>query len=192
MQKRFAERNSSHANSEEVKALLVEFDCDAFKTPLHAERSLISFNRRISEVKGLIERKIARVEPFYRRYIVEIFTLLKALEQLAMSIQTNDRYSHYIPTDSDGLAVDSVRFAILIKANELLWSLGYQGRIDGNQFVREAIRIVGYCRPHEIKKAEKLLRQCGVSPMIVREYVDLPNREGADRDLIFEVGRTRR
>jgi hypothetical protein len=73
--------------------------------------------------------------------LVEIFTLLKALEQLALGLHINDRYSRYLPTTSDGIAMDSVRFAILIQVNELLWSLGYQGSIDGTKSVDEPVRI---------------------------------------------------
>ena len=192
IQKRFAERDGSHADAEEIKALLVEFDCDAFKTPFHAERSLISFNRRVTEVKSSIEKRIGRIEPFYRRYLVEILTLVKSLEPLASVIETNDRFSHYTPTGSHGIAIDSVRFAILMRANELLWSLGYQGRIDGTQFVEEAIRISGYCRPEEIRKAEESLRRFGLSPSIVHDYTRLPEMVRADRDAIFDARRTRR
>lgn len=192
IQKRFTERDGSHADTEEIQSLLVEFDCDAFKTPFHAERSLISFNRRVADVKSSIEQRIGRVEPFYRRYLVEILTLVKAIERLALAIETNHRFSHYTPTVSHGIAIDSVRFAILMRVNELLWSLGYQDRIDGTQFVQQAIRISGHCHPQEIGKAEESLRECGLPPSIVRDYTHLSDMEQADRDTIFDDRRTRR
>lgn len=84
----------SYLTKDDLVNLLLNFNSAAFTTPFRLEESLISYQNRIFAVSDLLANQIQDIHPDYKRHIIEIFSLLKALKKLSQNFK---EYTYYIP-----------------------------------------------------------------------------------------------
>ena len=163
--------------------LLLNFNSAAFTTPFRLEESLINYQNRILSVSELISEKLKDIHPDYKRYVIEIFTLLKALRKLS---QKFNEYTYFIPWQHESLAIDVLRYAIINKVNSLLSALQAPERINNERFLKDSYIISesknypDINRTEQIKtEAEEVKAFClaeSIEPQVVVNYFDDLNK----------------
>lgn len=133
--------------------LLLNFNSAAFTTPFRLEESLINYQNRILSVSELISDKLKDVHPDYKRYVIEIFTLLKALRKLSQKF--NDR-TYFIPWQYESLAIDVLRYAIINKVNSLLSALQAPDRINNERFLKDSYIVSESKNYPDIDRTEQI------------------------------------
>ena len=121
--------------------LLLHFATDAFITPLPIERSLKTFKNGIKDVLELVQDGIDSTDPNFKRSFMDVFRHLKALRDECSKVKDSGRYSDYYNTGTRGIVIDSLRFAIGNRVNDLLLALDAEDRIDNYALIAEAPRF---------------------------------------------------
>ena len=159
--------------------LLLHFAADDFTTPLPIERSLKTFKNRIKDILELVQDGIESTDPSFKRYFIEVFLHLQALRDECSKVRDSGRYSDYYNTGTRGIVIDSLRFAIGNRVNDLLLALDSEDRIDNDALIAEAPRFTSDMEgtrtwgayKNNIDDAKEVVRGYRLDDTIVDQYV---------------------
>jgi len=135
-------QEQKHLSKKDLINLLLHFATDAFTTALPIERSMKTFKNRIKDVLELVQDSIESTDPNSKHHFVEVFRHLKALRDECSKVRDSGRYSDYYNTGTRGIVIDSLRFAIGNRVNDLLLALESEDRLDNDALIAEAPRFV--------------------------------------------------
>jgi len=151
--------------------LLLNFHSDAFTTPFQLEESLIKYKKRIADVCKLLEASIEKIHPDYKRYIIEIFSLVKTLKRISSKFTD---YTYYIPWQPESLTIDIIRFSLVFKVNSLLNSLGAPDKISSKRFLKDSYLVKEFTNRNSESKQRIFEELKQVKDLFEKENLD-PN-----------------
>jgi len=177
MAKQLDEPKGHALNDEELRALLLEFDCDAFNTPLKEEGSLSKFMTRVSQVRSRVEDMLTHISSKYRKFVREIFAIVKAVEAEAAQLDIGGLHSRYSRHNPHGIVLDSMRLGIILRVNDLLAGLNYQRGIDVTGLESQAVsvqRIKNYDVYDEwASQMQRIFQSYNIPISILNDYINL-------------------
>ena len=172
-------QKQEYLSKKDLSNLLLHFATDAFTTPLPIERSMKTIKDRIKDVLELVQDGIESTDPEFKRYFSEVFRHLQALRDECSKVRDSGRYSDYYNTGTRGIVIDSLRFAIGNRVNDLLLALDSEDRIDNDALIAEAPRFTSNmdgtrtwgAYKNNIDDAKEVVRGYRLDDTIVDQYV---------------------
>ena len=172
-------QKQEYLSKKDLIILLLHFATEAFTTPLPIERSMKTIKDRIKDVLELVQDGIESTDPNFKRCFTEVFHHLQALRDECSKVRDSGRYSDYYNTGTRGIVIDSLRFAIGNRVNDLLLALDSEDRIDNDALIAEAPRFTSDmdgtrtwgAYKNNIDDAKEVVRGYRLDDTIVDQYV---------------------
>jgi hypothetical protein len=108
-------------SDKDYKSLLLQYDTDAFKVPIPDETCPALWQSRVGTVLKYVEERIEEVDPDVRKGVRGLFELTKALDKQITAAGPDANRSDEILWSSQGIAIESLRHAIVEQVNKLLF-----------------------------------------------------------------------